>query len=107
MDRSKIAAGAAATLVTCAFVVSVALAGEPGAQVRTQSVGFQDLNLASTSGVNVLNKRIHSAAERVCAVSGEPKLGAASSSEKCTKEAVAGAIEKLDLRALTALAINR
>ena len=73
-----------------------------------RAIGFQDLNFAATSGVNVLYKRIHSAAERVCAVSGEPKVGAASSSEKCTKEAVTGAIEKkLDLPALTALAVNR
>ena len=72
MDQSRSVAGAAAMLTGCVFVVSSAFAGESDAQVRTQDIKFQDLNLDTTAGVEALYQRIHSAAERVCAVSGEP-----------------------------------
>jgi UrcA family protein len=106
MDQSKSAAGAAAMALACVFVVSSAFAGDPNDQLRTENVKFQDLNLANTAGADALYTRIQSAAERVCAVSGEPKLGAASASRKCTKEAVTRAVEKLDLATLTAFAVN-
>ena len=107
MDKSKSVAGAAAVLLACVFVVSSAFAGDPDGQLRTENVKFQDLNLANPAGADALYTRIHSAAERVCAVSGEPKLGAASASRKCTEEAVTRTIEKLDLATLTAFAANR
>jgi UrcA family protein len=107
MGQGKSAACAAAMLLACVFVVSSAFAGEPDAQARTEDIRFQDLNLDTTAGVEALYDRIHSAAERVCAVSAEGKVDAASGSEKCTKGAAARAIEKLDLAALTAFAANR
>jgi len=45
MDQSRSVAGAAAMLTGCVFVVSSAFAGESDAQVRTQDIKFQDLNL--------------------------------------------------------------
>ena len=96
-------AGAAAMLLA----VASAFAGEPDGQVRTEDIMFQDLNLATTAGVDALYKRVHSAAQRVCAVSAEPALGAASALEKCSKDAEARAIEKINLPALTAFAANR
>jgi UrcA family protein len=107
MGQLKSVAGAAAMLLGCVFVVSSASAGEPDAQVRTEDIKFQDLNLDTTAGVEALYQRIHSAAQRVCADSGEPKLGAASASEKCTKGAASRAIEEINLPALTVFAANR
>lgn len=86
MDQSKSVAGAAATLLACVFVVSSALAGEPDGQVRTEDIKVQDLNLATAAGVDALYQRIHLAAARVCAVSEQPELGAASASAKCSKD---------------------
>jgi len=106
MDHSKSVAGAAAALA-CVFAVSSAIASEPDAQVRTEDIIFQDLNLTTTAGIDALYKRIHSAALRVCAVSEQAELGAASASSDCTKKAEMRAIEKLNLPALTALAANR
>jgi UrcA family protein len=107
MDDSKSVAGAAAVLLACVFTVSGAFAGEPGGQVRMEDIMFQDLNLTSTAGVDALYQRIHAAAQRVCAVSGQTELGAASASATCTKDAEARAIEKINLPALTAFAANR
>ena len=112
MDQSKnvppvLLAGAAAMLLASVLAVSTAFAGEPDGQVRTEDIMFQDLNLNTTAGVDALYKRVHSAAQRVCAVSGQPDLGAASALAKCSKEAEARAIEKINLPALTAFAANR
>jgi UrcA family protein len=107
MDHSKSVAGAAAVLLVCVFSESSAFAREPAGQVRMEDILFQDLNLSTTAGVDALYQRIHAAAQRVCAVSGEAKLGAASASAKCTKDAEARAIETINLPALTAFAANR
>jgi UrcA family protein len=107
MDHSKSVAGAAAVLLACLFVLSSAFAAEPDGQVRTEDIMFRDLNVGTAAGLDALYERIQAAAQRVCAVSGAPDLGAASASAKCTKDAEARAIEKINLPALTALAANR
>jgi UrcA family protein len=108
MDNSKSVAGAAAMLLACVFAVSSALAAEPDGEVRMEDVKFQDLNLDNAAGVDALYKRIHAAAQRVCAVHGATRDSrAASASVKCTKDAEARAIEKINLPALTALIANR
>jgi UrcA family protein len=106
MAQLKSVAGAAGMLLTCAFAASSAFASEPTGEVRMEDITFQDLNLGTAAGVNALYQRIHAAAQRVCAVSGQTELGA-SASMKCSKEAEARAIEKIDLPALTAFAANR
>jgi len=105
MDNSKSVAGAAAMLLACVFAVSSASAGEPDGQVRMEDIKFQDLNLTTTAGMDTLYQRIHSAAQRVCAVSGQPTVDVAAA--KCSKDAQARAIEKMNLPALTAFAANR
>src|SRR5579872_3247052 len=107
MYHSNKTAGAAVMSLVCAFTAFSALADERDGQVRTEDIMFHDLNLSTTAGVDTLYRRIHQAAERVCSVSGEPKLDAASASGKCTREAVTRAVEELDLPALTAFAANR
>jgi UrcA family protein len=93
--------------LACLFAVSSVTAGEPDAQLRTEDIKFQDLNVTTTAGIKTLYDRIHSAALRVCAVSGQPKLGDASASTNCTKKAETRAIGELNLPALTAFAANR
>jgi UrcA family protein len=103
------ATGAAGVLLASVFVVSSAFAAEPDGKVRIEDVKFQDLNLDTAAGVDALYKRIHAAAERVCAVSEQEDLGAFAgrASAKCTKDAEARAIEEINLPALTALTANR
>jgi UrcA family protein len=108
MDQLKRAVCAAATLLACALPVSSAFASESDAQVRTEDIMFQDLNLTTNAGIHALYNRIHSAALRVCAESpGQHELGAASDSATCSKKAETRAIEKLNLPALTAFAADR
>jgi UrcA family protein len=112
MDQSKsvppiFVAGVATMLLTCAFAASGAFASEPDGQVRTEGIKYEDLNLSTTAGVGVLYQRIHSAAQRVCAVSGQPELGAASAAAKCSKDAETQAIEKMNLPALTEFGAHR
>ncbi|HET7757937.1 MAG TPA: UrcA family protein [Steroidobacteraceae bacterium] len=104
MDHSKKAAGAAAVLLVCAFAVSSASAGEPDRRVRKEDIMFQDLNLSTSAGVDALYRRIHAAAQRVCAVSRQDELGAASATAKCAKGAETRVIEEINLPALTAVA---
>ena len=54
-----------------------------------------------------ISQRVHSAAQRVSADSGQYDLGAASASVKCTKDAEARAIKEINLPALTLVAANR
>jgi UrcA family protein len=107
MDHSKSVAGAAAMLVACVFALSSASASESDGQVRMEDIKFQDLNLTTTAGVDALYQRIRAAAQRVCAVSDQAEHGASSASAKCTKDAEARAIDKINLPALTAFAANR
>jgi UrcA family protein len=108
MDQSKSLAGAAGVLLACVFVVSSAFAAEPDDEVRMEDVKFQDLNLDNAAGVDALYKRIQAAAKHVCAVHGATRDSrAASASVKCTKDAEARAIEKINLPALTEFVANR
>jgi len=87
---------AIAMLLTCVWGASSAFADEP---VRSERVKFQDLNVATTEGVQTLYGRIHAAANRVCFES-DPVLRQAESA--CARKAEANAIEKLNLSQLTA-----
>jgi UrcA family protein len=72
-------------------------------------IKFDDLNLATTAGVDALHKRIQAAANRVCAVSSDHHLdqGDSAASKKCSKEALARAVKELNLPELTAFAATR
>jgi UrcA family protein len=89
-----------AMAVACALLASQAFAQE--IEVRSETVHFADLNTDTPSGVAALYGRIHSAAQRVCAVSGERDLGRARVAADCAARAEAAAIDKVDLPKLTA-----
>jgi UrcA family protein len=83
-------------LLACVLVVSNAFAD---GQLRTETVNFQDLNVDTSAGLQTLYHRIHAAAKRVCASSGE---WAQIREVRCAGEAVAQTVEKLNLPPLTA-----
>ena len=85
-----------AILLAGVLVTSNAHADE---QVRAETVKFQDLNVDTSAGVEVLYRRIHSASKRVCSETDAVMQAAAIS---CTRNAEARAIEKVNLPSLTA-----
>jgi UrcA family protein len=68
-------------------------------EVRSETVKFYDLNMATPEGVKALYGRIHLAAERVCFQS-DPVLR--SGNAACARKTEANAIEKVNLPQLTA-----
>jgi len=96
LNRAFVAHSAAMLLAGVLFA-SNALADDP---VRSETVKFQDLNVSSPAGVEVLYRRIHFAAKRVCA----PPAGWAApvGAATCTKDAEARAVAKVNLPQLTA-----
>jgi UrcA family protein len=93
-------AGSFAMAAACALVASQVFA--QAIQVRSETVHFADLNTDTPSGVAALYGRIHAAARRVCAVSGERDLARARLAADCAARAEAAAIDRLDLPKLTA-----
>jgi UrcA family protein len=87
-----------AMLLACVWVTSRAVADD---QVRTETVKFQDLNVDTPAGAQVLFSRIHAAANRVCSESRSDPLSWVAAAA-CAKRAEAQAIEKLGLPQLTA-----
>ena len=55
------------TLAPMVMLYNAARAGEPESTVPHKAVSFRDLNLNSAEGIEVLYKRIRSAAHEVCA----------------------------------------
>lgn len=49
-----------------ALTASLPVAANPARETRSEVVRFDDLNLSSTAGVAALERRINSAARRVC-----------------------------------------
>jgi UrcA family protein len=87
----------AAVLLACALLTSNAIADD---QVRSETVKFQDLNVASQAGVEALYVRIHGAAVRVCSQPGD-QWGMFRTAP-CIRKAEAEAIQKVNLPLLTA-----
>lgn len=103
----------AATLITRLFGTALiagavlgghAFAANPLEETRSTVVKFADLNLDSPQGVAALYKRIHNAAQRVCAVSSEDKvfLEVASAEKRCIASSEARAIDDIHNVALEA-----
>lgn len=94
---SRISAAFATAMLLAFAAVSSAHADDQ--QVRSETVKFGDLNVASQSGVETLYRRIHAAAARVCFDGAPWQLSAVYA---CTRKAEARAIEKVNLPQLTA-----
>jgi UrcA family protein len=81
----------------CLACVLVAFNAQAG-NVRSETVRFGDLNLASPAGVEALYGRIHAAARRVC----ERPAGEQTGVRTCMAQAESEAIRKVDIPMLTA-----
>jgi UrcA family protein len=85
-----------AMLLSCMCGAAPATADE---QLRSETVSFRDLNVASPEGAQALFNRIHAAARRVCSES-DPIMQLAANA--CTSKSEANAIKKANLPQLTA-----
>ncbi|MBV9316710.1 MAG: UrcA family protein [Gammaproteobacteria bacterium] len=88
-------AHATATLLVSVLAASNATAGE---QLRSEIVKFQDLNVSTPAGAQTLYNRIHAAAKRVCAQSGDWQPAVIA----CIKHAESTAVGKVNEPSLTA-----
>src|SRR5580704_9462852 len=100
-ESTIFAAFSAAVIFTCMFVVASAFGAVPG-EVPSETVKFQDLNVASPAGVAALYGRIHRAAQHVCAVPDNRQLAYVQRANTCVAQAEARAVAQLDIAALTA-----
>ncbi len=71
--------------------------------VRTTTVKYGDLDVATSQGAASLYNRIRFASEAVCSPSDRNDLASMSRSQKCVQQAIAGAVAKVNQPALSAL----
>jgi len=72
-------------------------------EVRTTIVKYADLDVSTPQGAATLYNRIRFASEGVCSPSEPRDLAAMSRSQKCVKQAIAGAVAKVNQPALSAV----
>lgn len=88
-----------------ALVVALALivpTVSQAAQTNSVRVSYADLNLASASGANILEKRIASAARVVCEIEDSRELALAAATTTCRDHAVSDARPAFDAALLAA-----
>jgi UrcA family protein len=93
-----------AILLACVSVASNAFADD---QIRTETVKFSDLKVDTPAGVEVLYRRIQSAARRVCGYEGASSVYAYSNWQNCVRPTVDAAVTKVNNPMLTALHTGR
>lgn len=71
------------------------------AEAPVQTVSYKDLNLKTEAGVQVLNNRIHGAANQVCGNVDGRDLVVARAHEACVDRAVADAVATVNNQILT------
>jgi UrcA family protein len=90
--RSLAVAGAFAALT----VATTASAGAPSADAPSVSVRFDDLNLSTSAGVNVLYRRISAAARQVCPDVFSRNLAVVAAGERCQATAISQAVREIN-----------
>jgi len=91
--RSLAVAGAFAALT----VATTSFAAAPSVDSpRSVTVHYDDLDLSSTAGVNVLYKRISAAARQVCPDIYSRDLGVVAAADRCYASAVAKAVTEVN-----------
>lgn len=80
----------------------------PGAEARSQTVNFADLDLSKSQGVKTLLTRIRAAAGEVCSPQPEATdIPGSKDYRKCIGRAVTGAVDTVNSPLLTAMASRR
>ncbi|MFP5329139.1 MAG: UrcA family protein [Alphaproteobacteria bacterium] len=85
----KVLPAFAAMLVASALVVPTV---SQAAQTNSVLVSYADLNLAAEPGVQILERRIASAARTVCEIEDSRELELARATVNCRDQAIAGAM---------------
>jgi UrcA family protein len=89
-------------LVAVAAMAAAVLVGQVhAADVPTQAVVYQDLNLNTEAGAKVLFQRIHGAAKQVCGNVEVRDLPAVRAHQACIEKAVTEAVAAVNNQALT------
>lgn len=94
--KSIIVAICAATLVSGAAAAKNPTIVVSPTPLPSETVSFADLNLGSPAGQLVLQRRIHSAAGRVCFVDGDRSIDNYMLSNRCFKAALADGLNQMN-----------
>lgn len=106
MNRMKIgAAGLAVALSALIIPATVHAADRPvvvegNPEAQTIYVSYADLNLADASGLKRLNRRVRTAATRLCVEPGLQTVRQEMMDNACRADAIAGADEQIRLAAV-------
>ena len=87
--------------LTVGLLVGVAHGAEPGTGAPVKTVTYQDLNLNTDAGVQVLYKRIHRAAKQVCGGAEVRDLQGVRAREACEQRAMDEAVAAVNNQKLT------
>jgi UrcA family protein len=93
---------AALVALVCAAGANTTQASEPR-EPLTKKVAYGDLNLETEQGANALYKRLHIAAEEVCAPYQSIDLARRIAWQTCINRAVATAVERVNRPMVTAV----
>jgi UrcA family protein len=102
-DNCPLFAYSVAIALACLLVDSNAFASDP---IRSETVKFADLQVDTSAGVEVLYRRIQSAARRVCSYDATSIQGP-SVWQNCVRPAVDAAVAKVNNPQLTAIHTGR
>ena len=92
---------AVGTVMAVAMLVGVAQGAEVQGEVAAHAVRYEDLNLKTDAGVQVLYKRIQGAAKEVCGDVDGRDLQVARAHQACVARAVADAVATVNNQMLT------
>jgi UrcA family protein len=87
--------------LTVGLLVGVAHGAEPGTEAPVKAVHYQDLNLNTNAGVQVLYKRIEGAAKQVCGGLEIRDLQGMRAHKACVQQAMDGAVAAVNNQMLT------
>jgi UrcA family protein len=105
MNRINIAAAGLAVALTALIVPATARAASNDAVVEANLdrpiiyVSYADLNLADAAGMGRLNRRVLTAATRLCIKTGLQPVSEEMSDQACKRSAIDGANEQIKLAA--------
>ncbi|MGH8286952.1 MAG: UrcA family protein [Steroidobacteraceae bacterium] len=103
MSRYPVALAAAAVSLGLSLATAAVLAAPATYDQRIIEVEYGDLDLSSTGGAAALYRRLEAAAHDACAEGDSRDARAAARVRECERQAIAGAVARVDRPTLTAL----
>jgi UrcA family protein len=93
--------------VSICMLGSAAQASDSGDSATQKTVGYGDLNLTDSKGVQVLYWRLTSAAKTVCDMPDQRELARAAAAKRCMEQAMEQAITAVNNPLLTSLYLEK